>query len=139
VAKILPPPKLFFSPEFFFNSTLIQPPMAGLKIEFSKKTSTGWLSYWPQKGQKAPFPVFCARTFQGLPLSDFGLLQFYYIYFKEPLKSIDFQEAFKTNDNIATVKALDDKNDEEAAKFIAKQNVPSIQDQEKATKSWFSR
>jgi hypothetical protein len=50
------PPKLFFSLENqFFYTTLIQLPMAGLKIKFLKKKLTGWLSCLPQKGQKGTF------------------------------------------------------------------------------------
>jgi hypothetical protein len=42
--------------------------MAHLKITLSKKKfyRAGWLSFWPQKGQKGTFGLPCARTFQGL-------------------------------------------------------------------------
>jgi hypothetical protein len=40
--------------------------MTGLKIEFSKKKIDRVAKLLASKGKKAPFPVFCARTFQGL-------------------------------------------------------------------------
>jgi hypothetical protein len=60
LVKMLPAPKVFFSLEnqkkIKYNYNTATNGAAGLKNEFSKKKlSTGWLSYWPQKGQKSTF------------------------------------------------------------------------------------
>jgi hypothetical protein len=60
--------KTFFCLEnqFFLNTTLIQPPMAGKNQIFEKKIRQGGSVTGLKRVKKAPFPVFCARTFQGL-------------------------------------------------------------------------
>jgi hypothetical protein len=66
--------------------------IAGLKIKFSKKKLTGWLSYWPQKGQKGTFWAISALEHSKVCTHtlDFGHLQFNVMFSGNSIFSIKY-------------------------------------------------